>query len=89
MRILGGGLVQVRFAFNILNSAYCGHIIAGRIVCRFEGELPESQNNMRALGDHLRCQQSSGYQPFFTVKDDIDGPDRKQVSGRNFRVLLR
>ena len=58
-------------------------MIAGRIVCRFEGELPESRNNMRALGDYLRCQQSSGYQPFFTVKDDIDDFDRKQGSGRS------
>ena len=60
------------------------HIIAGRIVCRFEGELAESHSNMRALGDHLRYQQSSGYQPFFTVKDAIDDLDRMQGSGRSF-----
>ncbi|KAI9691461.1 MAG: hypothetical protein M1822_007532 [Bathelium mastoideum] len=51
----------------------------GRIVCRFEGKLSESCNNMRALGDYLRHQQISGYQPFFTVKDDVDDPDRNQI----------
>ncbi|KAL8843023.1 MAG: hypothetical protein Q9176_002326 [Flavoplaca citrina] len=51
----------------------------GSIVCRFEGKLLESRSNMRALGDHLRHQQSPGYQPYFTVKDDVDGPDRHQI----------
>lgn len=59
MKTLGRGLVQVCFG------AYCDHLYAGRIVCRFEDKLSESHSNMRALGDHLRQQQSSGYQPFF------------------------
>ena len=65
MKTQGRGLVQVCLAFNILHGAYCDHLYAGRIVCRFEGKLSESHSNMRALGDHLRQQQSSGYQPFF------------------------
>ena len=57
--------------------------LAGRIICRFEGRLSESHSNMRALGDHLRHQQSSGYQPYFTVKNGIDDPDRNQAGGRS------
>ena len=81
MRNLGRGFVQVQLAFNVFNDVYCDQLFAGRIVCRFEGELSESHSNMRALGDHLRCQQLAGYQPFFTVKDEVDDPDWDQASG--------
>ena len=43
---------------------------------------------MRALGDHLRHQQSSGYQPFFTVKHDIGVPDRNQTSDYSFQGAI-
>ena len=80
MRVLGLGLVWVSFAFSILFDAYCDNSFVGKIVCRFEGKLSESHSNMRALGDHLRQQQSSGYQPFFMVENNTDDPARIQAS---------
>ena len=89
MKILGRGLVQVSFSFNIVHDAFHDHLFAGRIVCRFEGKFSDSHSNMRALGDDIRHQQSSAYQPYFTIKDDIDDPDRIQASGCNPIVQLR
>lgn len=43
---------------------------------------------MRALGDYLRHQQSSGYQPFFTVKNSIDDPDRHQASRDSYHGVI-
>ena len=34
---------------------------------------------MRELGDYLRHQQVSGYQPYFSVKEQIQDPDTNQV----------
>lgn len=72
---------------NTLRHTYHIDLVSGRIKCRFEGKLLESRSNMRALGDHLRYQQSPGYQPFFTVKDKIDDPDRHQASGYSPRDI--
>ena len=68
-RNLAHGHVQVIPA-NFSTYAVSDTTWPGRILCRFEGTLSESCNNVRALGDYLRHQQSSGYQPFFTVNTD-------------------
>ena len=88
MKILRHGHVQVSFSFNIVHNAYHDHLFVGRIICRFEGKFSDSHSNMRALGDYLRQQQMTAYQPYFTVKDDIDDPDRIQASGCNSRGTI-
>ena len=35
---------------------------------------------MRELGDYLRHQQVTGYQPYFSVKDRAEDPDTTPVS---------
>ena len=64
----------------------------GRILCRFEGTLSESCNNVRALGDYLRHQQSSGYQPCFTVNTDrqkatILGNDNNRSNAKQIPII--
>ena len=54
----------------------------GKIICRFEGNSADFRSNMRELGDYFRLQQISGYQPYFSVKDQINDPDVYQASSR-------